>query len=166
MFPQAYDDDNLKQNVDANSSSPDWLSNPKVLERIIEHAKGRADARGEDSALDDSECECLITTNWSSFTEDWGFSGGDANQVAVGIFNEEVSSGKQADLFTDVVVLQTDWLRSGDGRKSQAEAYMDESYDNADEGEMWIPNNAQDYICIIELTDELLHGEVQLSEAM
>jgi hypothetical protein len=166
MFPQAFDDDHLAELVDANSSVPDWVDDPEVLQRIIEHAKGRASGRGEESALDSTEAECLITTDWNSFTDDWGFDDGNANQVALGVFNEEVSSGKQADLFNETVIVQTGWLRTGDGRKSQSEAYLDEGYDNADEGEMWIPNGAQDYIAIIELTDELLHGEVTLADAM
>jgi hypothetical protein len=166
MFPQAYSDEHLDDLLEANSSTPDWVTNPQVLERIITHAKGRADGRGEESALDNTKAECIITTNWSAFTDDWGYDDGDANQVAIGVFNSDVSSGKGADLFTDTAILQTGWLRSGDGRKSQSEAYVDEGYDGANEGDMWIPDGAQEYVCIIELTDELLHGEPQLTDAM
>jgi len=68
-------------------------------------------------------------------------------------------------------ILQTQWLRSGDGRVKQAEAYTDEEYAKRNDeydvsGNLWVPNGAQEYICIVELTDELLHGEAKLSEAM
>jgi len=119
MFPQAFDDDHLAELVDANSSVPDWVDDPEVLQRIIEHAKGRAAGRGEESALDSTEAECLITTDWNSFTDDWGFDDGNANQVALGVFNEEVSSGKQADLFNETVIVQTGWLRTGDGARAR-----------------------------------------------
>jgi len=163
MFPQAFDDDHFAELVDANDSTPVWLNDPEVLERIIEYAKSRAASRGEESALDADEGDCLITTDWNSFTDDWGFDDGNANQVAIGTFNADVSSGKQADLFNDTAILQTGWLRTGDGRKSQSEMYQ---YDGANEGEMWIPEGAQSYICIVELTNELLHGEVTLADAM
>jgi len=166
VFPQAYDTDHLTELVESNSSAPDWLSDASV-ERATTYAKERAKSRGEDSALDSGDTHCLIATNWSSFTDDWGFSGGSANQVAIGTFNE--TAGDQADLFEDTEVLQTDWLRSGDGRKKQAELYEDDevvSEFNGSVGDMWIPHAAQDYICIIELTSELLHGEAELAEAM
>jgi len=97
---EAYDADHAEEVITSNGSVPDWLDGAAV-ERIIEYARGRADARGEQSALDQSETECVIATNWHTFTDDWGYSGGAANQIAVGVFNAEVSSGKQADLFTD-----------------------------------------------------------------
>lgn len=166
MFPQAYGSEHLEELLDTNDSTPDWLMNPETLERVLEHAQARADGRGEDSALDSTKAECIITTNWGAFTDDWGYDDEKANQVALGVFDADVSSGKGADLFTDTVILQSGWLRTGDGRKSQSEAYLDEGYDAANEGDMWIPDGAQDYICIIELTDELLHGEPQLTDAM
>jgi len=165
-YQSIYDDGQFEDIISSNGSAPTWLDRNGVAERVLQYVRARAESRGEDSALDGGEVDCIITTNWSSFTEDWGFSGGNANQVAIGTLNEEASAGKQATLFTDVAVLQTDWLRSGDGRKTQAEAYIDEGYDGADEGDMWIPNAAQEYICIKELSSELLHGQPELTDAM
>jgi len=170
VFPQAYDDEHFAELVTANDSVPEWI-NGDVIDRIIDYAERRAQARGEDSALDGGDSDCVIITNWSSFTDDWGFSDGNANQVAFGVFNEELSAGKGADLFTDVEILQSAWLRSGDGRKKQAAKYTDEEYaeqasDFDVSGQKWIPNGAQQYICIIEITSEMIHGEAQLSEAM
>jgi hypothetical protein len=164
MFPQAFDDDHLAELVDANSSVPDWVDDPEVLQRIIEHAKGRAAGRGEESALDSTEAECLITTDWNSFTDDWGYSDGDANQVALGVYKEGV--GDNADLFKDTTIVQSDWLRTGDGRKTQSEPYEDEEFEQSDEGELWIPHKAQDYVAIIELSGELLHGSPNAADAM
>lgn len=168
MFQEAYDVDHLTDLLDANSSAPAWVADEEVVERIVNHARSRADARGEDSAYDHKKTPCIITTNWSSFTDDWGFDDGNANQVALGQFNEDVSAGKNADLFNNTVILQSGWLRSGDDRRTHAEHYQaeaDGSYEPS-AGEMWVPNGAQDYICIKELTAELLHGEPNLADAM
>jgi len=167
VFIEAYDADHLADLLDSNSSAPDWLGKDEA-ELIVEYAQQRADSRGESSSLDNDGSECLITTNWSSFTDDWGFSGGSANQVAIGSFND--GAGSKADLFENTDILQTNWLRDGDGRKKQAERYEDDellsNFDNSSVGDMWIPHKAQDYICIITLTGELLHGQPELSEAM
>lgn len=165
-YQTVYDDGQFADIISSNGSAPTWLDRDSVTDRILAYARARAESRGEESALDGSEADCIITTNWAAFTEDWGFSGGEANQVAIGTLNEEASAGKDATLFTDVAVLQTDWLQSGDGRKKQAEAYVDEGWDDATEGDMWIPNGAQEYICIKELSSELLHGEPELTDAM
>lgn len=166
MFPKAFDNDNFEQILESNDSTPNWLLEGDVLNRIIEYARQRAEARGQDSALENGDADCLIVTNWSSFTDDWGYTEEGANQVSIGTFNHSVSSGKDAGLFNETQIIQRDWLETGDGRKTQAEYYIDESYDGANEGEMWIPNNAQDYICIVELSGELLHGEPSAAEAM
>jgi len=167
VFIEAYDASHLADLLDSNSSAPDWLGDDEA-ELIVGYAQQRADSRGEASALEAEATDCLITTNWSSFTEEWGFSGGSANQVAIGSLNDE--AGSKADLFENTDILQTNWLRDGDGRKTQAERYEDDEllsdFDNSSVGDMWIPHAAQDYICIIELTGELLHGEPELSEAM
>ena len=163
MFPQAYTRDNLEQILESNDSVPDWFLDGDVLDRVLTYARQRADS---ESALDGEGTDCLITTNWSSFTDDWGYDDGNANQVAIGTFNHSVSVGKDAGLFNDTQILQSGWLLTGDGRKSQASPYVDEGYDGADTGEMWIPNGAQSYICIVELKGELLHGEPTADEAM
>lgn len=168
MFQQAYAIDEFADILDANENAPDWLSDDEVVERIVQYAKSRAEANGADSAYDDSGNLCIITTDWSGFVEDWGFSGGSQNQVAIGEFNEERSSGKNADQFRNTEILQTEWLRDGDGRLTQAEMYEEDpdgGYE-PDVGEMWVPNGAQDYICIKGLSGELLHGEPTLADAM
>lgn len=162
---EAFNKDHLVELIESNSSAPDWVDEA-VVERIISYARGRADSRGEESALDGND-DYLILTNWSSFTEDWGFSNGSSNEVAIGSLNDE--AGSKADLFENTDILQTAWLRSGDGRKKQAERYEDKEV--IDEfggsvGDMWIPHNAQSYICIIELSGELIHGKAGLEEAM
>lgn len=166
MFQEVYDEDQFRALLDSNSSAPDWVADETIVERIVNHARSRAASRGDDSPYQHSKTPCIITTNWASFTEDWGFSKGDANQVAIGQFNADASSGKAADLFTNTVVLQTAWLRGGDGRLSQSEHYIDADFEKASAGDMWIPNGAQEYICIKELTAELLHGEPNLVDAM
>lgn len=162
-LPEAYGDDNLAQILDANDSVPEWFSG-EAVQHAVDYAKHRASARGEDSALEDTETECLITTNWSSFTDDWGHDDG-ANEVALGILNERVSATTDAMLFNDTDILQTGWLQSGDGRRTQAERYVDKEF-GGDDGEMWVPKNAAQYLCIIKLDDELIHGDVQMVEAM
>lgn len=163
MDLKAYDADHLAELVEANSSAPDWVSGD-VIDRIVEYAQQRAAARDEQSSLDADQTECIITTDWQNFTDDWGFSSGSANQVAIGTYNS--GAGSKADLFENAEILQTQWLRSGDGRSKQAAEYEDGSDYDGKLGEMWIPHAAQDYICIIELTGELIHGEPELSEAM
>lgn len=165
-YQQIYVADQFADIISANSSAPAWLDQDGVTDRILEYARSRAHSRGEDSALDGDGTECFITTNWSAFTDDWGFSGGSANQVAIGTLNEKASAAKQATLFEDVVILQTDWLRDGDGRKTQAETYIDSGWEDASRGDMWVPDNAQEYLCITELTGEVLHGEPTLTDAM
>lgn len=163
-YPEAYTDDNLDQILDANDSFPDYISATE-RERILDVARQRAAARG--SALDDTETDALIATDWGGFASgEFGFDNDEMNTVALGVLNERASAGKGATLFTDTVVVQDTWLTSGDGRKTQTKAYVDDEYDNADEGDMWVPNGAQDYICIVCLSNELLHSEPTAAEAM
>lgn len=154
-FPEAYGTDHLHELVESNDSCPS--PSRDEIARIAQLARQRASARPD--GLEDDQAECLISTEWASFIDDWGFDNGDQNQFALGVFEGDVSSGKDADLFNDVVVVQNGWLTTGDGRRAQIQPYMDEGYDAADEGEMWIPNGAQDYIAIIALTDDLLEDE-------
>lgn len=163
-YPTAYTDDNLAEIIDANDSVPPWFSGD-VVQRAVDHAKQRAQARGEETALDDTEEECLIVTDWNSFTDDWGFDDGTSNQAALGVLNEDISASKDATLFSNVDILQSGWLRSGDGRKTHAERY-EPDWDEGSTGEMWIPKGAQEYICIVRLSDELIHGEIQLEDAL
>mgnify|MGYP000105399959 CR=1 FL=1 len=164
-YPEAYTADNLEQILDANDSCP--TIGPDELDRIIELAQQRADKRGEENALDEHQTDCLIATNWDGFAEgEFGRDNGQINQFAMGVYEEDISSGKGATLFTDTMVLQDGWLHSGDGRRSKVKHYIDDEYDNADRGEMWIPKGAQDYICIVKLSAELIHDDADASEAM
>ena len=163
----AYTLDNLEQLLDSNDATPDWVVDPTYLDRLVDMAEQRAAARGEDSALDESQVDCIITAEWQNFLQpEFGYSGDDANAVALGVVNPRASADRDAILFNDTAVVQTDWLRSGDGRKTQTRPYMDEEYDNAEEGEFWVPRGATDYVCIIALSDELVHGSPNLAEAM
>lgn len=164
-YPEAYTKDNLQQVLDANDSSPD----PPLeqVERITDVAMTRAQSRDEDSALDDTEVECVIATTWHSYqTDEFGYHDDTVNRYALGTYSQEASLGKQADLFTDTVVLQQEWLSTGDGRMSRTERYVDDDYDDADDGELWIPEAAQEYIAIIALSDELLYGSPTVGDAM
>jgi hypothetical protein len=164
-YPEAYTFDNLRQIINANDSCPSVADDE--LKRLVDLAKQRASKRGEESALDDTQTECIIATDWTGFASgEFGYDNGDVNQFAMGVLEEEVSAGKGATLFSDSVVVQRGWMETGDGRRAQVQQYEDEDYDNADAGEFWIPNSAQDYIAIVALGDELLHGEVELADAM
>lgn len=165
-YPEAFAEDQLYDILDANSAVPDEFGTDN-LERLLDIAKARADARGEDSALDADQTDCIICTDWTGFAGDeFGYSGGKMNKWAFGVLEADVSCGKNATLFSNTHVVQQDWLESGDGRKTQTEKYVDDDYDGANPGELWIPNGAQDYIAIVALDPELLHGEVDLADAM
>lgn len=166
MFQQIYDSGQLRDILDSNNSVPRWVSDEAVVERIVQYAQQRADSRGEESAYDTDVTRCLITTNWFNFTEDWGDDGGDRNQVAIGQFDHDRSVGSNADLFTNTEIIQRGWLQTGDGRRRQAAYYEDTDFEGASVGDMWIPSTVQEYLCITELTGELLHGEPTIVDAM
>lgn len=165
-YPEAYTEANLREILDANENIPSI--NDEQFERLLDLAQRRAKARGNsvDTGLERGEHECLIATEWNSFAgNEFGYDG-DVNQFAFGIYDHGVSKGKGACLFTDVVVIQNGYLATGDGRKTQFERYVDEDYENAEDGEMWIPRGAQDYIGIVVLDPELLYGEAEAADAM
>lgn len=163
-YPEAYTADNLYEILDANSAVPDEFGTAN-LERLVEIAQQRADARG--NPLEDDKQDCLIGTDWTGFAgNEFGYSGGKLNHFAFGVVQPGISSGKDATLFTDVQVVQQDWLETGDGRKTQLEQYVDDDYDGADPGEMWIPDGAAQYIAIVVLSNELVHGEPTAADAM
>lgn len=165
-FPEAYTKDNLQDILDANSAVPDDFGEAN-LDRLLTLARQRADARGEDSAFDGDKMDCLIGTDWTGFAGDeFGYDGGKLNHWAFGVLNVEASYGKNATLFTNVQVVQQSWLETGDGRKSQVQTYVDEDYDGADDGEMWIPDGAAEYIAIVALSPELIHGDANVADAM
>lgn len=163
-YPEAYTESNLNQILDANDSFPEYID-ADARERLLTLAQSRAAARG--GPLEDEKTDTIIATDWGGFASgEFGFDGDDMNQVALGVLNYGASVGKGATLFTDVSVVQDGWLTTGDGRKTQTVEYVDEEYDNATPGNMWIPNGAQDYICIVTLSDELVHEDPTAAEAM
>jgi hypothetical protein len=164
-YPAAYSPDALQDCINANTSCPDVGEDE--LERILDLAERRAQARGEDSALEDTETDCLVATDWASFAEDrFGYDASDfLNHFAIGVLDMRASVGKDATLFTDTYVIQQSWLHDGDGRRTQVEQYTDD-YEGNDGGDMWVPKGAQDYVAIIKLPDDLVHDEPALAEAM
>jgi hypothetical protein len=165
-YPEAYTDDNLYDILTANDAVPDEFGRDN-LDRLLDIARARADARGEQNALDAEQSECLIGTDWTGFAgNEFGYDGGKLNNWAFGILEAEVSRTKNATLFTDTHVVQQSWLETGDGRKSQTKAYVDDEYDGANEGDLWIPEGAQEYIAIVILDPELLHGSPTAADAM
>jgi hypothetical protein len=164
----AYTLDNLAQLLDSNDATPDWITDDGVLQRIVDAAEQRAATRGEQSAMDDTDPDCLLVTDWYNWASDeWGHDTDDTlNQVMLGVLNARASADRDAILFNDAVVLQTGWLRSGDDRRTQMRTYVDDDYADSDDGECWIPRNAAKYIAMIALSDELVHGTPNVTEAM
>lgn len=165
-YPEAYTLDNLQDILDANSSVPDLTR--EEIERLVDLAERRAGARGEQNALENAETDCIIATEWYNFAADeFGHdTEGTINNVAMGVLDMRASVGKDATLFTDTYVAQNKWLESGDGRCTQVEQYVDDDYDDATPGNMWIPQGAQEYIAIVKLSNELIHGSPQAADAM
>jgi hypothetical protein len=164
-YPAAYAPDALQDCINSNTSCPDVSEGE--LQRILDLAERRAQARGEDSALEDTETDCLVATDWAGFAEDrFGYDASDVlNHFAIGVLNMRASVGKDATLFTDTYVIQQSWLADGDGRRTQVEQYTDD-HERNDDGDMWVPKGAQDYVAIIKLPADLVQGEPQLVEAM
>jgi len=164
-YIEAFDAAQLKDILDANDNAPSI--NDEQFDRLLELARQHASGESAvDTGLEEHEYEVLIATDWDSFAgNEFGYDG-DVNQFALGVYNNDVSSGKGADLFTDVVAVQNGYLATGDGRRAKTEQYEDDDYDGSDPGEMWIPNGAQNYIAIIALDPELLYGEATLADAM
>jgi hypothetical protein len=164
VYPTAYDRDHLDELLNSNSSWPDYMSGAE-RDRLVKLARQRADARG--GALDDGETECIIGTDWGNFASgEFGFDDDTMNQVALGVVQGDISSGKDATLFSDTVVVQDRWLCSGDGRLTATKDYEDEDWDDANIGDLWIPDGAQDYICIVALSGDIVHDDPDASEAM
>lgn len=161
-YPVAYTQDNLAQILNANDSCQNFADDE--VRRLVDLAQRRAQARA-DSALDDGEVDCIIATEWSGFTQDkgFGFDNGQRNGVAMGVYTDESDA---ATLFEDTVVVQQGWLSTGDGRRSKVEEFQDESWDDATTGTFWVPNGAQPYLCIVALSNELVHGTTKVADAM
>lgn len=165
-YPEAFTTDQLTDIIDANEHAPDTVASDHI-ERLLDIARARADARGEDSALDSEQVEALICAEWQDpIGGGFGYSGGKKNIWAFGILEAAVSRTKGATLFTSTQVAQQDWLDSGDGRKTQLDTYLDSEYDNASPGDLWIPDGALDYMAVVVLSPELLHGDAGAADAM
>lgn len=164
-YPEAFSAENLQELLNANDSCPSIAIDE--VERIVELAEQRAQLREEDSSLDAKDIDCVIATDWTGFAEsEFGRDNSETNQFAMGVLNEEASSGKGATLFNETVVLQNGWLTTGDGRRSKIEEYVDDEFESASSGEMWIPKGAQEYIAIIAISPELIHGSPDVADAM
>lgn len=163
MYPTAYTVDNLDDILESNTNVPQISADER--DRLLSLARRRAASRGEQNALEDNQTDCIITTDWTTFAQnEFGYdAGGDLNEFALGIFERATGN---ATLFTDTYVVQGGWLSTGDGRKSQLDQYVDDEYAQSDDGEMWVPKGAQDYVAIIRLSDELLHDAPTAAEAM
>jgi len=156
-YLEAFDVDHLHDIIDSNDSAPDFDN--VAVERLVDIAQQRASARGEVNALSETQTDCLILTTWRDFDD------GSLDGCAMGVLEEEIREGKGATLFTDTVAVNRKWVENGDGRVTQLTPYNDDDFEKADEGDCWIPNGAQEYMCIVELSDELIHGEVTLADA-
>lgn len=164
-YPEAYDAEHLQELINANDSCPDVAIDE--VNRIVDLAERRAQLREEDSVYDATDTDCVIATDWTGFASgEFGYDNGEVNQFAMGVVNSDASSGKDATLFNETVVLQNGWLQTGDGRRSKVEKYEDEEFEKASVGDMWIPKGAQQYIAIIAIAPELVHGEPDLADAM
>jgi len=161
-YPVAYDEGHLQELINANDSCPDVAIDE--VKRIMDLAERRAQIRGEESSLEAGAHDCVISTDWSGFASgEFGYDNGEVNQFAMGVYEKDSGS---ATLFKDAVVLQNGWLQTGDGRRSKVEEYHDEDFDKASPGSFWIPKGAQDYIAIIAISGEAIHGEPDLADAM
>lgn len=164
-YPEAYDKEHLQELINANDSSPNVAIDE--VERLIDLAERRAQLRDEESTFDADDKECIIMTDWSGFAADeFGYDNGDMNQTAIGILNTQASAGKYATLFNDTVVVQNGWLETGDARRAKIEQYNDEDFEQASEGEMWVPDKAQEYMAIIALDPGLVHDDPKAADAM
>ena len=133
-YPIAYGAEHLQELINANDSCPDVAIDE--ARRIVELVEQRVQSTN-----------CIISTDWNGFaSNEFGYDNGEINQFAVG--THERDSGR-ATLFKDTVVLQNGWLQSGDGRRSKVEEYHDEEFEKSSDGDLWVPNNAQQYIAII-----------------
>lgn len=162
VYPDAYSDDMLDDILDANDSAPSLSVEQR--DRLLDATETISGAMG---ALDDDNDWCLITTTWQSFCENnFGMDDNTVNRFAVGVHEADISSGKGATLFSNTRIIQQKWLQSGDNRRSQYKTYIDDDYEKANDGDMWIAKSAQEYLCIVELKDELIHGQPSLADAM
>jgi len=162
MYPDAFNLDMLEDIFEANDAAPSI--DEAEMERLIEVAQ---EVSGADSTLDADNEWCLIGTEWQSFCKNtFGDDDGLVNRFAIGVHEADISSGKGATLFSKTRIIQHQWLKGGDGRRQKYCRYVDDDYEDANAGDMWVPRGAQEYMLIVELKPELLHGQATIAEAM
>jgi len=154
MFPTGYTVDNLNDMIASNDSCPTLPS--AQVERLIDLAE---QVFGGNQFESDGQVH-IVATDWGNFASDtFGTDTDDLlNQFALGVYDKDVSMGRDALLFTDTVIVQTNWLRSGDGRRTQIERFQPD-FEGADVGDMWVPKSVTDYIAIISIADELVYEQ-------
>lgn len=167
-YPVVYTRGQLDEIIEAHGAVDSLKARP--LKRLVDLARMRADSRA-DGVLDDEQTDCVIGTNWTQFgADEFGKNEGFVNQWAFGILDTAASVGRDATLFTDTQIVQQDYLSSGDGRKTKLRTYTDDDYDGAADGELWIPDKCLpqrgNYIAVVEIDNELVHGNATLEEAM
>lgn len=161
-YPDAFNVEMLGDIFDANDAAPSV--DEDEMERLIDVAR---EVSGASNTLEAENEWCLIGTEWQSFCENtFGDDDGLVNRFAIGIHEADISSGKGATLFSKTRIAQQRWLKGGDGRRQKYCRYVDSDYEDANAGDMWIPKNAQEYMLIVELKPELLHGQASIAEAM
>jgi hypothetical protein len=177
----AYDEDHLMEVLNSNSNCRDF--NTEEVSRIAEFGKQRTMGR-INGPMDDEPNDHVLTTDWHGFAKsEFGVDEVDeetssarqtdstvgrktVNDVVLAHPNEAMSDGKDAVLFEDAVILQSGWLSTGDGRRTQAEKYVSDDYDDATPGSLWIPRSALEYFVVVKLGDEMVRPQAKLSDAM
>lgn len=144
---EAYTDDHLRELIDSNDSCHDITDEEyERLLSVIASFTNEPQSRDEQPAL-------IICGSWFNYAEStFGIEDGAVNRIAIGWYNEEISSEKGALLFENVEIVQRQWLQTGDGRRRQTRTYEDEQYDDS----LWVPKSITDYLCIVTLSEELL----------
>lgn len=149
--------------LNSNSNCRDF--NVAEVARIAELGKQRTIDR-IDGPMDDESNDYVLTTDWHNFAKSEFGVDETVNDVVLAYPNHSLSDSKDAVLFEEAVIVQSGWLDSGDGRRVQIEKYVSEDYDDATPGSLWIPRSALDYFVVIELSDEMVRPQAQLSDAM
>lgn len=164
-YPVAHSKEELLELINNSDKCPDLAEDE--VGRIIDLAERRAQLRQEDSAFDAEDHDCIITTDWTGFASgEFDYDNGHVNQFAMGVYQPKASAEKQADLFKSTVIVQNGWMQTGDGRRNKVKEYEDEDFEKSGPGDFWVPKGAQDYILIVALAPELVHGQPSVADAM
>lgn len=161
---EAFSADHLREVLNSNKRCPDFPRDR--VDRVVELAQQRASTRG-DSALDDDAQDAIVTTDWTNFASgEFGTNDTVVNTTAIGTFKPGPSRRSHASLFTNTMVVQEPWLRTGDGRRTKVTEYVSDDFEDATPGEFWLPDSAREYVAIVRLSDELVHGQPTVADAM